>query len=249
VESPAENPIDGADPEFDRSLWREFIAVRSGASREALVARYIALARMMAAKLYQRRLDNSVSFADYLQYARVGLVEAIDAYDPQRAVPFEAFSSFRIKGAILNGIECESELAAQRAFWGRRARERLESLKQHEGQGDRRASLEELVNLTVGLALGQILDQEPEQVIDESLAANPYAVTELAQLQRTVRALLPRLPDREREIIRRHYEEHVEFQQIAAEQGVTKGRISQLHAQALGRLRQLLDRRRVDRSL
>jgi RNA polymerase sigma factor FliA len=241
---------DTADLEQDRARWREFASSRTQELRSELIQRYIGLARITAARLYQRRLDNSVSFSDYLQYARVGLVEAIDHYDPAREVPFEAFSSFRIKGAVLNGLEGESELAAQRAFWSRRARDRFESLKSHETQGDRRASLEELVNLTVGLALSHVIEQEDGEIIDESLAANPYAVTELAQLKRAVRSLLPALPERERELIRRHYEEHVEFQQIAAEWGVTKGRVSQLHAQALQRLRQLLGLKpRVDRTV
>lgn len=239
-----------ADPEGDRARWLEFVRDRSAARRDGLIERYLSLAKIMAARLYQRRADNSVSFADYLQYARVGLVEAIDHFDPEREVPFEAFSSYRIKGAILNGLESESEVAAQRAFWARRARDRFESIKEHEIQGDRRASLEELVNLTVGLALSHIVEHDEGELIDESLAANPYAVTELAQLKRAVRSLLPSLPERERELIHRHYDEHVEFQQIAAEWGVTKGRVSQLHAQALQRLRQLLRLApRVDRRL
>jgi RNA polymerase sigma factor for flagellar operon FliA len=238
------------DPEHDRALWREFVRERTAALRNELVGRYLTLAKIMAARLYQRRADNSVAFADYLQYARVGLVEAIDHYDPAREVPFEAFSSYRIKGAILNGLGSESEVAAQRAFWSRRARDRFDSMKEHELQGDRRASLAELVNLTVGLALSHIMEHEDGEPIDESIAANPYAVTELAQLKRAVRSLLPALPERERELIRRHYDEHVEFQQIAAEWGVTKGRVSQLHAQALHRLRQLLRLApRVDRRL
>jgi len=239
-----------SDPERDRVRWIDFVRLRSRELRDELIERYIGLAKIMAARLYQRRADNSVSFGDYLQYARVGLVEAIDHYDPERAVPFEAFSSYRIKGAILNGLESESEVAAQRAFWSRRARERFDSLKRHEVQGDRRASLEELVNLTMGLALSHIIEHDGGEIIDETLAANPYAVTELVQLQRAVHSLLPALPERERELIRRHYDEHVEFQQIAAEWGVTKGRVSQLHAQALQRLRQLLGLRpRVDRTL
>jgi RNA polymerase sigma factor FliA len=231
------------DSELDRARWREFVESRTQQLRTELIERYIGLARITAARLYQRRMDNSVSFADYLQYARVGLVEAIDHFDPAREVPFEAFSSFRIKGAVLNGLEGESELAAQRAFWSRRSRDRFESLKSHEVQGDRRASLEELVNLTVGLVLSHVVEHDEGEVIDESLAANPYAVTELAQLKRAVRSLLPALPERERELIRRHYEEHVEFQQIAADWGVSKGRVSQLHAQALQRLRELLGRK------
>src|ERR1044072_6820351 len=100
---------DSADAELDRVRWREFAASRTQELRGQLIERYSGLAEMTAARLYQRRLDNSVAFADYLQYARVGLVEAIDHYDPQREVPFEAFSSYRIKGAVLNGLESESE--------------------------------------------------------------------------------------------------------------------------------------------
>ncbi|HEV7610182.1 MAG TPA: sigma-70 family RNA polymerase sigma factor [Steroidobacteraceae bacterium] len=232
--------FNGGDPERDRARWLDFAQTRSRLLRDELVQRYLGLAKMTAARLYQKRGDNSVPFSDYLQYARMGLMEAIDSFEPERAVPFEAFSSFRIKGAVLNGLASESELAAQRAFWSRRARERFESIKQHEVQNDRRASLEELVNLTVGLALSHVIEHDDGEVIDETLAANPYAVTELVQLKRAVRSLLPALPERERELIRRHYEEHVEFQQIAMEWGLTKGRVSQLHAQALKRLRQML---------
>ena len=71
-------------------------------------------------------------------------------------------------------------------------------MKDHETRGDRRASLEELVNLTVGLALSHLIEHEAGEVIDESLAANPYAVTELVQLKRAVRSMLPALPERER---------------------------------------------------
>lgn len=242
--------VEAADPERDRERWTEFVRSRAAPLRDALISRYIGSAKIMAARLYRRRADNSVDFGDYLQYARVGLIESIDHYDPDRGVPFEAFSSYRIKGAILNGLQSESEIASQRAFWSRRARERFESLKDHETRGDRRASLEELVNLTVGLALSHLIEHEAGEVIDETLAANPYAITELIQLKRAVRSMLPALPDRERELIRRHYEEHVEFQQIAADWGLTKGRVSQLHAQALGRLRKLLaGKPRVDETM
>jgi len=250
VESPSPEFPEAVDPERDRELWFDFVRARAAPLRDALVSRYISLAKIMAAKLYRRRVDNSVAFGDYLQYARVGLLESIDHYDPQRGVPFEAFSSYRIKGAILNGLQSESEIASQRAFWARRARERFDSLKEHETRGDRRASLEELVNLTVGLALSHLIERDDGEVIDETLAANPYAITELIQLKRAVHSMLPVLPERERELIRRHYEDHEEFQQIAADWGVTKGRVSQLHAQALGRLRKLLaGKPRVDQTM
>ena len=58
--------------------WLDFAQTRSRELREALIERYMGLAKIMAAGCYQRRADNSVGFGDYLQYARVGLVEAID---------------------------------------------------------------------------------------------------------------------------------------------------------------------------
>jgi RNA polymerase sigma factor FliA len=159
--------------------------------------------------LYRLRSDNTVSFPDYLQYARLGLVEAIDGFDPGRETSFETYSSYRIRGAMLDGIARESETAAQRTFWRTREEERT--------------------------GLGS--DAPPEDRVDESLDANPHAVTELVELHTVVE----KLPVRERELIRRHYFDYCEFRVIAKELTVTPGRVSQLHTQALGRIRDLLD--------
>jgi len=114
--------------ESARSLWAQFAQSRQGPPREDLIAHYLPLARIWAAKLYRVRVDDSVPFDDYLQYARLGLLEAIDRFDPAREASFETFSSYRIRGAILNGLGRESEVAAQRAQWCMLVRERIDSL-------------------------------------------------------------------------------------------------------------------------
>jgi RNA polymerase sigma factor for flagellar operon FliA len=102
----------------------------------------------------------------------------------------------------------------------------------------------------VGLTLGVLLESEEGEPADESMRANPYAATELAELRRLTRAAVERLPEREREIVQRHYYQQWEFQDIAREIGVTKGRISQIHSQALARIRTLIqDAPRIDRQL
>jgi RNA polymerase sigma factor for flagellar operon FliA len=221
--------------ESAHSLWAQFAASRQGRHREELIAHYLPLARIWAAKLYRVRADDSVSFDDYLQYARLGLLEAIDRFDPERQASFETFSSYRIRGAVLNGLGRESEVAAQRAQWSALTRGRIDSLHP---QADRAAAdLEDLAQLTVGLALGLLLDQETEP----SDPADPYSATELADLRAVVRRLVDQLPDREREIVRQHYFHEREFQLIARDLGITKGRVSQLHSQALVRIATLLD--------
>jgi len=198
------------------------------------------LAQIIAAKVFGLRSDPAARYDDYLQYARVGLIEAVDRYDPARNVSFETYSAHRIRGAILNGLEHESEASAQRAFWRARMQERTDSLLGDKQAAPERASLEDLIQVTVGLALGLVLDEARQEPCDEQPQSNPYAVTEMEQLSRQVRGLLVKLPEREQKIIRGHYFELRELQSIAADYGVTKGRVSQLHAQALARLRSLL---------
>jgi RNA polymerase sigma factor for flagellar operon FliA len=221
------------------ALWAQFVVSRADSLREELISHYLPLARMVAAKLYRLRPDNSVSFDDYLQYARVGLLEAIDRYDPEREASFETFSSYRIRGAVLNGLGRESEIAAQRAYWSARTQERVDSLQPAQTHGT--ADLDDFVQLTVGLALGFLLDRQSE-LVDASAASNPYSATELAELRSVVRGLVEQLPAREREIVRQHYFHEREFQLIASDLGLTKGRVSQLHSQALRRVAELLNK-------
>lgn len=224
-----------------RHLWEDYATSRDPQTRGELIEHYMPVAKIIAAKLFGVRSDPAASFDDYLQYARVGLVEAVDRYDTTRSVPFEAYSAPRIRGAILNGLEHESELSAQRSYWRSRMRERTDSLLGEKQARPERATLEELIQVTVGLALGLVLDGSvAEEPADEQPQSNPYAVTELEQLSRRVRGLLVKLPEREQQVIRGHYFELRELQSIAADYGITKGRVSQLHAQALARLRELL---------
>jgi RNA polymerase sigma factor for flagellar operon FliA len=224
-------------PDSDH-LWAEFMRSRDARARNELIERYMPLARYTAARLFRMRADESVGFDDYLQYARLGLLEAVDRYDPAREASFETFSTYRIRGAILNGLGKESELAAQRSYWRTRTQERMDSLRPGALQGSE-SDLEGFVHLTVGMALGFLLD-DSEEVPDESERSNPYAATAVAQLRRVVRLAVDRLPPRERDLICRHYFGELEFQAVASDLGITKGRVSQLHSQALLRIREFL---------
>jgi RNA polymerase sigma factor for flagellar operon FliA len=222
-----------------RQLWALFRQTRAPALRARLIERYLRLAHVAAAKFYRLRPDNAVSFADYLQYARLGLVEAIDGFDPSREASFETYSSYRIRGAMLNGIARESETAAQRTFWRTRAEERDALGPPQPGAAEQ--DLDELARMLTSVATGPLLEVSHEDAVDETPHANPHAATELAQLREAV----DRLPRRERLLIRRHYFDHCEFRVIARELTVTPGRVSQLHAQALVRIRDLLDAPRI----
>jgi RNA polymerase sigma factor FliA len=234
-----------------RPLWQAFQQLKDQSSRTQLVEHYMPLARIIAAKVYGLRYDSCSSFDDYLQYARLGLIEAVDRYDSTRGASFETFSTYRIRGAILNGLANSSEAAAQRSFWRNRGKVVLESLQDNLSTPPERSSLDELVDLTVDLAIGLVLiDHGPAGPADESPGSNPYAATELAQFSQLLRDLVHRLPQREREVIEGHYFEHVEFHVLAERFSISKGRVSQVHSRALARLREMMrDQPKVDTKL
>ena len=243
----------GRSDRGEQVLWAQFGVSRLQHDRDQLVRLYEPFARSIAARVYQGRMDDSVPFEDYFQYARVGLIEAVDRYEYERGVPFSFFSSSRIRGAILNGIGKESELAAQIRFWRVQGRERIGSLTA-EVIVDKidTASLDDIAEVTVGLAVGALLEGvvESYESIESDRSSDPYAVNEFSQLLKTTKRLIEQLPSREKIVITNHYIKRMDFRQIALQMSLSKGRISQIHAQAILRLRGWLeDRPRVDRRL
>lgn len=230
------------------ALWQTLRSSGDPRSREQLILRYAGFARSIAAGLYRMRPDDATPFDEYLQYARVGLMEAVDRYDGNRGASFETFSSYRIRGAILSGLARETELGAQRSFWRLRLAEREQSIAPALMQRPERATFEDFVDLAAGLAIGLALDGSAAEPTDDSPVADPYLAAEIHQVRAQIRRLIEALPPRERDIMRRHYFEHREFQEIAAQLGITKGRVSQLHARAIERIREQMDPRpRLDR--
>jgi len=223
------------------SLWRHYFHSHDDGAREVLIQHYMEFARIMAASLYKLRATNAVAFDDYLQYARTGLLEAIDRYDPAREVKFETFAAIRIRGSILNGLECETEQAAQnKARDSVALSERLHSIYGANVKVGVSQPLDTWVNAVVSVAMGVLLDDAQDHPSDERSAANPYASVELLYLRKQLVAHVDKLSPREAAVIRMHYFEQEEFQLIAEQLKISKGRVSQLHGQALNKLKRFL---------
>lgn len=212
---------------------------QSPAERAGLVQAYTPLVRRLAARAYARRVGGELEYADLVQLGMVGLLEAIDRYTPARGVQFETFATYRVEGAILNGLPSYSELQRQLAVRRELVQERARSLRQEVGSSERSA-LERLADLAVGLALGFALDDSGLADDGPAEPDNAYARAELAQLRRQLAELTGQLPEAEHRVIFRHYFQQQPFDEIAAGMALTKGRISQLHHAALRRLRERL---------
>jgi RNA polymerase sigma factor for flagellar operon FliA len=222
----------------ERQLWAEWCNQRSASSREQLIMLHLEFARIIAAKLYLRRYNDEFEFAEYMQFATVGMIESIDRFNPDKQFTFRTFSAPRISGAILDGISRLSEQHQQISMRRRILSERAESIRHAEAGVANRDVLEQLADIAIGLALGYMLEGSTMYQSQEPTApSNSYSAIQQRQLQERVRSLVDGLPERERLVISYHYLHQIRFETIAEMLSVSKGRVSQLHRSGLERLR------------
>jgi RNA polymerase sigma factor for flagellar operon FliA len=226
----------------EASLWRELQA-GSQLARTQLFDRHAGFARGLALRHFRQRTGSDIELEDLKQLAYAGLLEALGRFDPDRGAPFRAFAARRITGSILDGVAKSSELREQLAHRRRIRRARVDSLATGEVAALSAAeALAQLSDLVSGLALGFMLDKGLFVAGEDEADDQPNAYQSLAwrQLTRRVVAEVRALPERERIIIEQHYGRGVDFQRLGQLLGVTKGRISQIHKDAVQRLRRSL---------
>jgi RNA polymerase sigma factor for flagellar operon FliA len=232
------------DAEEVADLWAYYAHSRDSAVRERLLAAYMEFARMLAAKVFAKRIFTEMEFDDYFQYARVGLIEAIDRYEPARGIKFETYASSRINGAMLNGIETCSELQQQLHARKRLVEQRVASLvEKAPEQAEAQDVFARLAEIAVGLAVGLALEESGMHVSEHAqYADNSYTSVEMKQLQSRIKEAVRALPPNQRHVITSHYLHHMAFEEVATGMSLTRGRVSQLHKQGLAGLRTLLEK-------
>jgi len=223
-------------PRVEASLWRRFRFERETRCREQIFTRYRGLARSIAVRQLNGRPRNGIEQGDMEQFAYEGLLHAIDRFDPLKGVPFGAFARRRIIGSIADGAARMTEIDAQYGYRRRVENERARSIGIDAAAADPLRALAELAtSLAIGLMLEGTNLVEPANGADHR--PNAYESLAWRELQALIAREIGRLPDREAVIVRQHYENGIGFTHIAQLLGLSKGRVSQLHASALAKLR------------
>ncbi|MCJ0764532.1 sigma-70 family RNA polymerase sigma factor [Variovorax terrae] len=245
----------------EEELWLKWIKETDYQAREQLVRLYLPYVRIVAATYYAKRLHDEIEFAEYYQLASMGMLEALDRFDPSVGVQFKTFAARRMHGAILNGLEKLTEKQQQIAARKRLQTERRESVKlpqaiegESEGIGGRgkpggRAPeqlLRYVADVGLGLALSWMLEGTSMIEAPETSEAIPfYRSAEVKQLRQRIASLIEGLPQQQRTVIRYHYQQEIPFEEIASMLGLTRGRIAQIHKQALMQLREALQEKPI----
>lgn len=222
-------------------LWATLRFDNRQEAREPLFQLYRPYARSIVARHRHLCIDRATSL-DAEQWAYEGLLQAIDSYDPLHGAPFPGYAKRRIIGSIRDGLVQSSEINAQYDAKRRLERERLRSLKEQAGQ--KPDAIERITEIAVGLAISLMLAETRLVGGEEDPDPAPSAYDSLAwrQTQSQLARAVEKLPEREAYIILNHYEHGLSFAQIADLLGLSRGRISQLHREALLRLRRKIDK-------
>jgi len=197
------------------------------------------------------KLPDFIEVDDLTQAGLIGLLSACQSYDPNQGANFQTYASIRIRGAILDELrrndwlprsvqtqlgEVSRAIAKVEAREGRTAQD-------HEVAETMALSLDEYRELTTKLSAARLVYLDASTDGTDELpvaAAEPEAEYSEEELRGLLRSGIDMLPEREKLMMSLYYVEELNIREIAAVLEVTEGRVSQLHGQALARLRSRL---------
>ncbi|MBS3946694.1 MAG: FliA/WhiG family RNA polymerase sigma factor [Dethiobacter sp.] len=227
-------------------LWQKYQETKDEGSWAELVSRYLPLVRLQAGRL-ALGLPPQVSREDLLQSGVLGLLEALQRFNPAQGVKFETYASLRIRGAMLDElrrlcwlpralVKQMRELGkAQMALAGSLGREPTEAELARE-MGVKPEDLRRIVaeiNSSALLSLEETLFNNPAAEAPETAVLEEMAAAELA-------TVIDKLPERQRVVLALYYQEEMTLKEIGLVLGVSESRVCQLHAHALAQLRAML---------
>lgn len=242
-----------------QELWYAYREHRDPAIREQLIVRHARYVQFVVRRL-AISLPSFMSEEDLLSYAIFGLIQAVESFDPDVGVRFEAFAKLRIRGAILDELRALDWAPRSVRTWGRkieRARAELERTLSREPTTAELASElgcsevelikhQDDVRVSMIRRLAEFEDGEESSstldtlLIPTSTKDDPEEQVADDARKQELAKLLTELDPRERLVITLYYYEKCTLKEIGEVLGVSDSRASQLHSRALRTLREAM---------
>jgi RNA polymerase sigma factor for flagellar operon FliA len=248
-----------------QTLWRQFKRTGAKGDRDRLILTYAPLVKYVAGRLGSG-LPAHVDEGDLVSYGLLGLISAIERYDPDRDIKFETYAIVRIRGSIideLRALDWVPRSVRSRAREIERAIAELESKLGRAPTDDEIAGKigiteEELEESLTDISRSSIaaLDElwsggpDGDQVslldtLEDPSGPRPSEALDETEIRETLADAIARLPEREKLVITLYYYEELTLREIGEVLSVTESRVSQLHTKAVLRLRSRLSGARV----
>ncbi len=241
-------------------LWLQYTSERNLETREKLLVQYLPLVKYVAGKM-MFSLPTCVDYNDLLSAGVMGLIGALERFDPMQGVKFETFVLPRIKGAILDELrtlDWAPRSLRSKARQVERASERLEkslgrAAAGHEIARELKIDIHEYGEVLLELSKASLLSldgsrvEENEQLtsmydlLENTQSENPLGILENTEMKGLLVQAIEHLNEQEKIVMALYYYEELTLKEIGQVLNITESRVSQIHSKALGGLHSLLE--------
>ncbi|MBF0547428.1 MAG: RNA polymerase sigma factor WhiG [Candidatus Riflebacteria bacterium] len=248
--------------EEDQKLWMRYKHSHDQRIKDSLIMKYASFVKYVAGRIAVN-LPSNVEFDDLVSYGILGLIDAIEKYDPERKVKFKTYAKTRIRGAIFDELRI---LDWTPRSIRQKARKLEKAYAKLEGKLGRDATDEEIADFlkidiselhklfdetkkSLLLSLDEIFYDDEEgssrfDFVENQKSDNPQLKIEESEAKKILADAISKLNERERLVITLYYYEDLTSKEIGKILGVSDSRVSQLHTKAILRLRGRLSRLR-----
>ncbi len=244
----------------EQLYWQNWVDSREAQAGDFLVRKYMPLVSYHVQRIAVN-LPRNVSRDDLRSLGLVGLYDALEKFDPTRDLKFDTYASFRIRGAILDGLRKEDWLPRNTREKAKRIDAAIEKLEQ---KLMRNASIQEISNEV------NMSEEEVQSVMNEHFFANILSIDEKQneqddkeghsfvikdervdipdekiakdELIREMIEMISQLNDKEQLVISLFYKEELTLTEIGQVMNLSTSRISQIHSKAIFKLRHALEK-------
>jgi RNA polymerase sigma factor FliA len=249
-------------PLANLELWKQWKEHGRVSAKQALIELFLPLVDYVSGRL-AIGLPKSVSKEDLSSYGVMGLIDAVEKFDYARGLQFETYASWRIRGAIIDGLrqgDWVPRSVREKAKKIEDAYQKLEQLYLRSvtdseistylqiSEQEFQQMLQDIAITTICSVDDPIREEETEtrlSLLIDDKAKNPeYKVNELF-LQESLARAIERLTEKEKTVVSLFYYEDLSLSEIAEVMNLSPSRISQLHSKAILRLKGSLSRFKV----
>lgn len=232
--------------------------------KDEIVIEYAPLIKFIAMKIASR-LPANIELDDLISCGVIGLMDAIDKFDPSRDNKFKTYAEFRIRGAILDELRAQDWVPRsirEKAKLVERTYTKLEANLGRPATDEEMCDelnisqdeFHELLNKAKSVSLLNIDDSTTFNrgdkklmagLMESSRSANPYSAVNYKNMRDKIKEGIKSLPEKQRLVLSLYYYEDLNLKEIGQVLDVTESRVSQLHTQAIlklkGKLRTVVD--------